>query len=52
MWTARTPFQAPDVDGTVAVSGVPADARPGTFGRVALTGAGGYDLAGTWQGAD
>jgi ribosomal protein S12 methylthiotransferase len=52
VWTARTPFQAPEVDGVVTVDGVPSDAAPGTFGRVRLTGASGYDLAGAWLRAD
>ena len=44
-WLARLPRQAPDVDGVTYVSGVPADAQPGQFLRVRITGGHDYDLA-------
>jgi ribosomal protein S12 methylthiotransferase len=43
VWQARTPWQAPEVDGGVVVRGAGA---PGTWVRVAITGSSAYDLAG------
>jgi ribosomal protein S12 methylthiotransferase len=46
-WEARIERQAPDVDGVTRVVGVPADARPGDWARVTLTGGRSYDLYAT-----
>lgn len=43
-WRARVASQAPEVDGITRVAGVPAEARPGSFIRVRITGFRGYDL--------
>ena len=43
-WIGRLARQAPEVDGEMRVTGVPSDARPGTFVPVRVTGASGYDL--------
>jgi ribosomal protein S12 methylthiotransferase len=40
----RTEHDAPEVDGRVRVDGAPAGTRPGTFLRVEITAADGYDL--------
>ncbi len=44
IWLARLSRQAPEVDGVTRVSGVPANAKPGQFLNVRLTGGRGYDL--------
>jgi ribosomal protein S12 methylthiotransferase len=41
--TGRTQHDAPDVDGTVVITGIE-QARPGALVRVRITGADGYDL--------
>jgi len=46
--TGRTRGQAPDVDGMVMVSGVPARLRSGAFITARITGGQGYDLAATY----
>ncbi len=46
-WVARTPWQAPDVDGVTYVSGCGRDAAPGDFVRVEIAGMRGYDLLAT-----
>ena len=43
-WIGRLARQAPEVDGETRVTGVPSDARPGTFVPVRVTGGNGYDL--------
>lgn len=43
VWTARTPWQAPEVDGRIRVRG---RGVAGTWVPVRVTGAGAYDLAG------
>jgi len=46
-WIARLSRQAPEVDGITRVTGVPADAQPGAFVRVRITGGHVYDLTAT-----
>jgi ribosomal protein S12 methylthiotransferase len=46
-WEARLERQAPDVDGVTRVVGVSADAKPGDWARVTLTGGRSYDLYAT-----
>ncbi|MBN1557603.1 MAG: hypothetical protein JW951_05600, partial [Lentisphaerae bacterium] len=43
-WRARTPRQAPEVDGATLVTRVPAGARPGDFTAVRYTTGAGCDL--------
>jgi tRNA A37 methylthiotransferase MiaB len=43
--TGRTEADAPEVDGTITVTGV-ADARPGAVVRARVVAADGYDLVG------
>jgi ribosomal protein S12 methylthiotransferase len=43
-WLARTPREAPEVDGTVLVKGASRDAAPGRFVRVRIEARSGYDL--------
>ncbi len=42
-WIARSERQAPEVDGTTRVRGVPADHKAGDFIRIRYTGHAGYD---------
>lgn len=44
-WTARTEWQAPDVDGVTHVSGLGRDARVGDFADVVVTAGRGYDFS-------
>ncbi|MHC4201271.1 MAG: hypothetical protein ACYSU0_14880, partial [Planctomycetota bacterium] len=43
-WLARTPREAPEVDGTVLVKGASRGAAPGRFVRVRIEARSGYDL--------
>ena len=43
LWHARTPWQAPEVDGLIRVRG---RGEPGSWVAVRVTGAGAYDLEG------
>lgn len=43
-WIGRVSRQAPDVDGNTRISGLPADAKPGDFVTVHLSGGRGCDL--------
>jgi tRNA A37 methylthiotransferase MiaB len=43
VWNARTPWQAPEVDGRIRVRG---RGEAGTWASVTVTGAGAYDLEG------
>ena len=43
-WLARTPREAPEVDGILLVKGAPRDAAPGRFVRVRIEARSGYDL--------
>jgi len=43
-WLARTPREAPEVDGTLLVKGAPRDAAPGRFVRVRIEARSDYDL--------
>jgi ribosomal protein S12 methylthiotransferase len=53
LWTGRTRFQAPEVDGSVLINdvmeGLPTVAA-GHLGRVQITEISGYDLVGTLVG--
>jgi ribosomal protein S12 methylthiotransferase len=50
LWTARTRFQAPEVDGAVLINDVSdgiVEVAAGRLGRVKITEVSGYDLVGT-----